>query len=77
MVDIVNRMDYRVDVNGIVRTYLSYILKQYVERNNVMSHCFMSAKANVTIGEETEAKEFGFDDQNCHNHIMTSVYLTC
>ena len=32
VVEIVNRMDYRVDVDGVVRTYDANMLKQYVER---------------------------------------------
>ena len=32
------RMDYRVDVDGIVGTYHANMLKQYVQRKNVTSH---------------------------------------
>ena len=49
MVEIVNRMDYRVDVDGVVGTYHANMLKQYVERKNVTSHCLLSAEANVTV----------------------------
>ena len=56
------RMDYRVDVDGVVGTYHAYMLKQYVEHKNVMSQCLMCAVANVTVDGETEAKEFGLDD---------------
>ena len=38
VVEIVNRMDYRVDVDGVVGTYHANMLKQYVERRNVTSH---------------------------------------
>ena len=48
VVDIVNRMDYKVDVNGVVGTYHANMLKQYVERKTVTSHCLLSAEANVT-----------------------------
>ena len=49
VVEIVNRMDYRVDVDGVVGTYHANMLKQYVERKNVTSHCLLSAEANVTV----------------------------
>ena len=62
MVEIVKRMDYRVDVDGVVGTYHANMLKQYVERKNVTSHCLFSAEANVTVDEETDTEEFGLDD---------------
>ena len=62
VVEIVNRMDYRVDVNGVVGTYLANMLKQYVERKNVTSHRLLSAAANVTVNEETDTEEFCLDD---------------
>ena len=81
MVEIVNRMDNRVDVYGVVGTYHANMLKQYVERKNVTSHCLLSAEANVTVDEETDTEEFGIRiacsrQQKSHNHIKTSVYLT-
>ena len=41
VVELVNRMDYRVDVDGVVGTYHANMLKQYVERKNVTSHCLL------------------------------------
>ena len=80
VVEIVNRMDYKVDVDGVVGTYHANMLKQYVERKTVTSHCLLSAEANVTVDEEilknlvsTIARS---RRQNSHNHIMTLVYLT-
>ena len=32
IVEVVNRMDYKIDVNGVVSTYHANIMKQYVER---------------------------------------------
>ena len=32
VVEVVNRMDYKIDVNGVVSTYHANMLKQYVER---------------------------------------------
>ena len=63
VVKIVNRMNYRVDVDGVVGKYHANMLKQYVERKNVTSHCLLSAEANVTVDEETDTEEFGLD--NC------------
>ena len=62
VVEIVNRMDYRVDVDGVVGTYHANMQKQYVERKNVTSHCLLTAGANVTVDEETDTDEFGLDD---------------
>ena len=62
VVEIVNRMDYKVDVDGVVGTYHANMLKQYVERKTVTSHCLLSAEANVTVDEETDTEEFGLDD---------------
>ena len=62
VVEIVNRMDYKVDVDGVVGTYHANMLKQYVERKTVTSHCLLSAEANVTVDEETATEEFGLDD---------------
>ena len=60
--EIVNRMDYKVDVDGVVGTYHANMLKQYVERKTVTSHCLLSSEANVTVDEETDTEEFGLDD---------------
>ena len=46
VVEVVNRMDYKIDVDGIVNTYHANMLKLYVERQDVMSHCLMSAEAS-------------------------------
>ena len=62
VVEIVNRMDYRVDIDGVVRMYHANMLKQYVERKNVTSYCLLSAEANVIVDEETDTEEFGLDD---------------
>ena len=62
VVEIVNRMDYKVDVGGVVGTYHANMLKQYVERKTVTSHCLLYAEANVTVDEETDTEEFGLDD---------------
>lgn len=41
IVELVNRKDYKVDINGVVSTYHHNMLKQYVERQNMLSHCLL------------------------------------
>ena len=62
IVEVVNRMDYKIDVDGIVNTYHANMLKLYVERQDVMSHCLMSAEASSTVDEEVENEEFGLNE---------------
>ena len=62
VVEVVNRMDYKIDVDGIVNTYHANMLKLYVERQDVMSHCLMSAEASSTVDEEVENEEFSLDE---------------
>lgn len=38
-------MDYKVDVNGVVNTYHANMIKQYVERQTMASHCLLSAES--------------------------------
>ena len=84
VVEIVNRMDYKVDVDGVVGTYHANMLKQYVERKTVTSHCLLSAEANVTVDEETDTEEFGLKDYafptakqpQSYNDVSVSVSLT-
>ena len=56
VVEVVNRMDYKIDVNGVVRTYHANMLKQYVERRNELSHCLLSAEAIESV------EDFPLDD---------------
>ena len=62
VVEVVNRMDYKIDVDGIVNTYHANMLKLYVERQDVMSHCLMSVEASSTVDEEVENEEFSLDE---------------
>ena len=38
IIEVINRMDYKVDVNGAVHPHHANMLKQYVERQNVALH---------------------------------------
>ena len=62
IVEVLNRMDYKVDVNGVVNPYHANMLKQYVERQNVASHCLMSAEATASVNEDDDTEEFSLDD---------------
>lgn len=61
VVEVVNRMDYEVDVNGVVNTYHANMLKQYVERQNEQSHCLLSAEATESFDDD-DIGEFSLDD---------------
>ena len=61
VVEVVNRMDYKIDVNGVVSTYHANMLKQYVERPNEPSHCLLSAEAIESVDDD-DIEEFPLDD---------------
>ena len=61
VVEVVNRMDYKIDVNGVVSTYHANMLKQYVERRNELSHCLLSAEAIESVDDD-DIEEFPLDD---------------
>ena len=61
MVEVLNRMYYRIDVNGIVGTYHANILKQYVERQSVTSHCLFSIITVAEVDEVDEMDEYSLD----------------
>ena len=60
-VEVVNRMDYKIDVNGVVSTYHANMLKQYVERRNELSHCLLSAEAIESVDDD-DNEEFPLDN---------------
>ena len=61
VVEVVNRMDHKIDVNGVVSTYHANMLKQYVERRNELSHCLLSAEAIESV-EDDDIEDFPLDD---------------
>ena len=61
VVEVVNRMDYKIDVNGVVSTYHANMLKQYVERQNELSHCLLSAEAIESVDDD-DIEDFPLDD---------------
>ena len=46
VVEVVNRMDYKIDVNGVISTYHANMLKQYVER--LIVHCLLKLLCQLT-----------------------------
>ena len=61
-VEEINGMDYKADVNGVVNPYHANMLKQYVERQNVASHCLMSAETTASVFEDDDTELFSLDD---------------
>ena len=61
VVEVVIRMDYKIDVNGVVSTYHANMLKQYVERQNELSHCLLSAEAIESVYDD-DIVEFPLDE---------------
>ena len=49
IVEVLNRVDYRVNVNGYIHTYHANILRLYVERKTEASHCLLSAEASIPL----------------------------
>ena len=84
IVEVINRMDYNADVNVVVNPYHANMLKQYVERQNVLSHCLMSAEATASVNEDDDTEEFSLDDcafltekqRESYNDISMSDTLT-
>ena len=62
IVEVINRMDYKVDFNGVVNPYHANVLIQYVERQNVASHCLMSAEATASVNADDDSEEFSLND---------------
>ena len=61
VVEVLNKMDYRIDVNGIIGTYNANILKQYVGRQSVTSHCLFSTDTVAEVDEVDETDEYLLD----------------
>ena len=61
VVEVLNRMDYRINVNGVTGTYHANMLKQSVERQSMASHNLMSIKTIVVVDEADEADEYSLE----------------
>ena len=64
IVEVLKRVDYRVNVNGYIHTYHANILRLYVERKTEASHCLLSAVASIPLREEEddESDEYSLED---------------
>ena len=64
IVEVLNRVDYRVNVNGYIHTYHANILRLYVERKTEASHCLLSAEASMPSSEDDddESDEYSLED---------------
>ena len=62
VVMVVNRMDYKIDVSGVISTYHANMLKQYVERRNKLSHCLLCAEAIESVDDDDNG-DFPLDDR--------------
>ena len=73
VVEVVNRMDYKIDVNGVVSTFHANMLKQYVERRHELSHCLLSAEAVESVDDDNE--DFPLDDCTFPTAKKPELYL--
>ena len=78
VVEVVNRMDYKIDVNGVVSTYHANMLKQYAERRYELSHCLLSTEAIESVDDD-DNEDFPLDDctfptAKSRNRTVTSVF---
>ena len=78
VVEVVNRMDYKIDVNGVVSTYHANMLKQYVERRMscLIVYCLLKLLSQLTT---TTMRIFRltivpFRRRRSRNRIVTSVF---
>ena len=64
IVEVLNRVDYRVNVNGYIHTYHANILRLYVERKTEASHCLLSAEASMLLSkdDDDESDEYSLED---------------
>ena len=62
--EVLNRVDYRVNVNGYIHTYHANSLRLYGERKTEASHCLLSAEASIPLREEddNESDEYSLED---------------
>ena len=75
VVEVVNMMNYKINVKGVVNTYPTDMLKQYVERQNVTSYrsAFVDARCSNVKSEDNR-------DPTVHRvtvDTVTSSDITC
>ena len=72
VVEELTRMDYRIDVNAIIGIYHANILKQYVERQSVTSHCLFSIES---VAEVDETDEYSLDGRTFPSTQRTESFI--
>ena len=62
--EVLNHVDYRLNVNDFIHRYHAYILRLYVEQKTEISHCLLSTKARVPLTDEDndESEEYSLED---------------
>ena len=61
VVEILNRMNYRIGVIRVIGTYHANILKQYVEHQSVTSHYLFSIETVAEVDKVDETDEYLLD----------------
>ena len=74
VLEVVNTMNYKINVKGVINTYPANMLKLYVGRQNVTSY------RSAVIDEHCNVKSKDHSDPTVHRVIVdtvTSNYVTC
>ena len=78
VVDVVNRMNHKIDVSGIVSTYHVNMLKQYVERRMSCLIVYRLLKQKSQLTTMTMRKFLQkivlFRQRRSRSHTLTSVF---
>ena len=72
--EVLNKMGYRIDVNGVIGTYHANMLKQYLERQSMTSHRLMSIETVAAVDETDEADEYSLEDCTFPSTQRTETY---
>ena len=67
--EVVNRIDYKIDVNGMVNMYRANMLNQYVERRIKLSHCLLSAEVIESVDDD-DYEELSFEDCTFRSKVI-------
>ena len=65
IVEVLNRVDYHVNVNGNIHTYHANILRLFVEQKTEVSHCLLSAGSSIPLREEDDDKSDEYSPEDC------------
>ena len=65
IVEVLNHVDYHLNVNGYITTYHANILRLYVEQKTEASHCLLSAEVSIPLREEDDDESDEYSLENC------------